>query len=62
MGYGSGVAVSCVVRLQTRLGSLVAVAEVEAGSCGSDVTPSLGTSICGPKKTKNFFKKLLAGS
>ena len=33
-------------RLQTQLGSGVAVAAVEAGSCSSDWTPSLGTSIC----------------
>ena len=34
----------------------VAVAVVQAGSCSSDQTPSLGTSICrgcGPKETKN---------
>ena len=40
-------------RLQTRLGSLVTVAVVEAGSCRSDSTPNLGTSIyngCGPKR------------
>ena len=48
-------------RSQRRLGSRVAVAVavpgVEADSCSSDLTPSLGTSICcgcGPKKkTKN---------
>ena len=33
-------------RLQTRLGSHVAVALAKAGSYGSDSTPSLGTSIC----------------
>ena len=41
--------------LQTWLGSCVAVAVVWAGSCSSDSTPSLGTSICrgcGPKKKK----------
>ena len=41
--------------LETRLGSLVAVAVAWAGSCSSDLTPSLGTSICcqcGPKKKK----------
>ena len=32
-------------RLQTRLRSLGAVAVVEAGSCSSDSTPSLGISI-----------------
>ena len=40
-------------RLQTRLRSCMAVAVVEAGSCGSNSTPSLGTSRClrcSPKK------------
>ena len=42
-------------RLQTRLGSgvAVAVAVAVAGSCSSNLTPSLGTSIChgcSPKK------------
>ena len=43
-----------------RLGSGVAVAVVYAGSCCSDSTPSLGTSIypeCGPKKTKRPKKR-----
>ena len=38
-----------------RLGSHVAVAVVLAGSCSSNLTPSLGTSMChgcGPKKEK----------
>ena len=42
-------------RLQTQLGSCVAVAVVQASSCNSAQTPSVGTSIChgcGPKKTK----------
>ena len=42
-------------RLQMQLGSPVAVAVVQAGSCSSNLTPSLGTSICcrcGPKKQK----------
>ena len=42
-------------RLQTQLGSHVAVAVVWAGSYSSDSTPGLGTSICfggGPKKKK----------
>uniref|UniRef100_A0A8D0WRM8 FAM13A-like domain-containing protein n=1 Tax=Sus scrofa TaxID=9823 RepID=A0A8D0WRM8_PIG len=42
-------------RSQIRLGSGVAVAVVEAGSCSSNSAPSLGTSIysgCGPKKKK----------
>ena len=33
-------------RSQTRLGSCVAVAVAQAGSCSFDWTPSLGTSIC----------------
>ena len=43
-------------RLQTRVGAHVAVAVVQAGSYGSDLTPSLGTSIGqgrNPKKTKD---------
>ena len=42
------------------LGSGVAVAVVEAGSCSFDLTPNLGTSICrggGPKKAKKKKKK-----
>ena len=42
------------------LGSVMAVAGVEAGSCSSDSTPRLGTSIClgcGPKKKKKKKKK-----
>ena len=42
-------------RSQRQLRSGVAVAVVSAGSCSSDWTPSLGTSICctcGPKKQK----------
>ena len=45
---------------QTGLRS-VAVAVIEADSYSSDLTPSLGTSIChgnGPKKTKE--KKIIA--
>ena len=39
--------------LQMRLGSGVVVAVVQAGSCGSDSAPSLGTSCgCSPKKKK----------
>ena len=40
-------------RSQMWLGSRIAVAVVEAVSCSSNSTPSLGTSIghrCGPKK------------
>ena len=43
-----------------QLGSGIAVAVVWAGSYSSDLTPSLGTSICrecGPKKTKKKKKK-----
>ena len=42
------------------LGSHVTVAVVQAGNCGSDSVPSLGTSICcrcSPKKTKDQKKK-----
>ena len=42
---------------QTWLISCIAVAVVQAGSCSSNQTPSLGTSICcrcGPKKTKKI--------
>ena len=54
MGYGSGLAMSCGI------GSDVAQVQHccgydEAGSCSSDLTPSLGTYIShrnGPKKTK----------
>ena len=38
------------------LGSVMAVAVVEAGSCSSDSTPHLGTfacCTCGPKKKKD---------
>ena len=41
-------------RSKMRLGSGVAVAVVQAGSCSSDLTPTLGTSICrrcGPLET-----------
>ena len=63
----SGLRIRCChelwCRLQTRLGSCIAVAVAEAGSCGFDSTPSLGTSTCpgwGPKnkqtnKQKNSF-------
>ena len=47
-------------RSPTRLGSDVAVAVVEAGSCSSHMTPSLGTSICcrcSPKKKRKRKKK-----
>ena len=47
-------------RLQIWLGSCVAVAVVWAGSCSSDSTPYLGTSICrrcSPKKAKRHTHK-----
>ena len=49
-------------RLQTQLGPrvAVAVAVAHAGTCRSDLTPSLGTSPChgcGPKKTKKERKE-----
>ena len=46
---------------QTQLGSHVAVAVVKAGRCGSDLTPSLRTSICGgygPKNAKVKNRKI----
>ena len=42
-----------------QLGSCVAVAVVQIGSCSSDLTSSLGTFIChecGPKKQKQKTK------
>ena len=42
-------------RSQTQLGSCIAVAVVQAGGYSSDLTPSLGTSIClgfGPREDK----------
>ena len=47
-------------RSKTRLGSLIAVAVVQAGSCSSDWIPSLGISICrgcSPKKAKTTQKE-----
>ena len=49
-------------KLQTWLGSRIAVAVAQAGSCSSDLTPSLETSICcryDPKKTKKKKKKIV---
>ena len=43
-----------------QLGSYIAVAVVQAGSCSSDSTPILGTSICprcGPEKQKKKKKE-----
>ena len=51
---------SCRSQMQLRSG--VAVAVALAGSYSSDLTPSLGTSICsgcGPKKSKKKKKFLL---
>ena len=53
-----------VCRLQMQLGSCVAVAVVQAGSCSPNLTSILGTSIChecGPKKTKTKIKKKKKG-
>ena len=50
-------------RLQTRLGSCVAMAEVYAGGYSSDWTSSLGISIChwcSPKKDKKTRKKKIS--
>ena len=47
-------------RLQTRPGSGISIAMVQADSCNSDSTPSLGTYICyryGPKKQKKKKEK-----
>ena len=49
-------------RLQTWLGSRIAVAVVEARSYSSDWTPSLGTSTCcgcGPKKSNKKKRKII---
>jgi len=49
-------------RSKTQLGARVAVAVVQASSCSSDSSPSLGTSICcgcGPKKGKKQNKTKL---
>ena len=55
---GSGIWRCCErwCRLQTWLGSCIAVAVVEAGGCSSDSASSLGTSTCckcSPKKQTN---------
>ena len=44
-------------RSQMRLGSGVAVAVPQAGSCSSDSTPSLGTSICHGAALKSKKRK-----
>ena len=60
----SGLGIRCCHQLwyrsQMQLGSGVAVAVVQAGSCISNSTPSLRTSTCyrcGPKKRKKQNKK-----
>ena len=43
-------------------GVAAAVAVVQAGSCSSDATPGLGTSLghrCGPKKQRNHRLRFL---
>ena len=51
-------------RLQTWLGSRVAVTVVQTGSCSSDSIPSLGTSVCRmcglKRQNKNKTKKPIA--
>ena len=42
---------------QTWLGSDIAVAVAEASNCSSDLTPSLGTSICLSAALKSKKKK-----
>ena len=58
-GLGIGRCHELWCRLQMQLRSQVAVAVVQAGSCSSNSTPSLGTSICpgDPKKQKTKKKK-----
>ena len=43
-------------RLQIRLGSHISVAVVQASSCSSNSTPSLGTSICRQRSSKKTIK------
>ena len=64
LGLLNGLRIRCCHELwcgsQTWLGSGVAVAVVQAGSCRSNSTPSLGTSTCcggSPKKTGKKKKK-----
>ena len=40
-----------------QLGSLIAMAVVQAGSCSSDLIPSLGTSICHSVALKSLGKQ-----
>ena len=46
-------------RSKTQLGSCVAVAVTKASSCSSDLTPSLGTSICHECALKSKTKQKL---
>ena len=48
--------------MQRRLRFHVAVAVVEAGSCSSDSTPSLGTSISAGAALKSKRKKMEKGT
>ena len=60
MAYGSRVAVSYDVGRRCGLDPTFGVAVAQAGSCSSDLAPSLGTSICrgcGPEEKKKIFKK-----
>ena len=55
MGGGSSIVMSCGVGRRHGADPAIAVAVTQAGSCSSDLTPSLGTSILrgyGPKKQK----------
>ena len=55
-GWGIQHSRELVCRLQMQLKSGVAVAVVQADSCSSDLTPSLGTSICCGCGTKKQIK------
>ena len=58
LGIWRGHELSC--RSQMQLGFCVAVAVAQAGNCSSDLTPSLGNSICrrrSPKKAKQTNKQ-----
>ena len=57
---GSGIQHDCELqcRLQKRLGSCIAMA-VQNGSCSSDLTSSLGTSVCHKCSSKKKKKKIL---
>ena len=57
MGQRSGIAARCGLKSQTWLGSVIAVAVWQAGSCNSNSTPSLGTSICCAYSSKKEKKK-----